>query len=119
MNDLNSRLRAASSRRSREVLVLGLSFRQIERRRQPDARRNRFVDQRVERGGADDLQHRVALGRVRADVAGLERFERLPSVITTGLLDEVGVLRGVEQAGRFAGVGAASRRSSSSRAGSR
>ena len=64
-----------------------------------------FVHQRVERRGADHLQHRVAFGVVGADVAGLERSgskgirEVAGSHFTRSL-----ILRGVEQRAGFAGV---------------
>ena len=58
-----------------EEALLALAVGQIERRLQADARRNRLVDQRVERGRADDLEHLVAFGFVGTDVAGLEGFE--------------------------------------------
>jgi hypothetical protein len=40
-------------------------------------RRNRFADQRVERRGADFLEHRGDVIAARADMSGSERVERL------------------------------------------
>ena len=58
-----------------QELVLALAVGQVQRLLQADARRNRLVDQRVERRGADGLQHRVAFVGVGSDVAGLKRLE--------------------------------------------
>ena len=58
-----------------EELVLALAAGQVQRLLEADARRDRLVDQRVERRGADGAQHGVAFVRVGSDVAGLERFE--------------------------------------------
>ena len=77
MYDLNSWLRAAIVAELAQKLVLGYAVRQVERLAEPDARRNRLVDQRVQRRRADDLQHRAGVGVVRTDVAGLERCSAL------------------------------------------
>ena len=57
-----------------KVSVFGLAVRQIERFGQSNPRRNRFVDERVERRGANDLEHLVAFSFVGSYVAGLETF---------------------------------------------
>jgi hypothetical protein len=56
-------------------VVLALALREVQRRLEPDARRDRFVHQRVERRRADGLEHVGRFFRVWSDVAGLERFE--------------------------------------------
>ncbi len=61
---------------AREVLRLALRGRQRERRLQANARRQRFVDERVERGGANRREHGPRLVRRRADVAGSEMVDR-------------------------------------------
>jgi hypothetical protein len=58
-----------------EEVVLALALREVQRRLEPDARRDRFVHQRVERRRADGLEHVGRFFRVWSDVAGLERFE--------------------------------------------
>ena len=59
---------ARDLRQPAQELVLALGGRQVQRRSEPDGRGNGLVDQRVERRGADRLEHRVALVRRRTDV---------------------------------------------------
>ena len=76
MNDRNSWLRAAMRAQLAQELVLALAVRQV--RAAPCSRMRAGIASSISAssdGGADGLQHRVALGRVGADVAGLERFE--------------------------------------------
>ena len=61
-------LRRGDPASAAQVLVFAFGGRQVERLCQPDRRGNRFVDQRVERRGADVCEHRVALVRRRSDV---------------------------------------------------
>ena len=75
MNERAIWLRAPVARSSLQELMFALPVGQIQRRFEPDARRDRFVHQRVQRGRADDLQHGRRFFRVGSDVPGLERFE--------------------------------------------
>ena len=52
-----------------QVGVLGFAFRQVERRLAANGRRNGLIDQHVERWHADRVEHRGAVGVVRADVS--------------------------------------------------
>ena len=42
---------------------------------QPDSGGNRFSHQRIERGGAGGLQHRITLSFIRTNMAGIERLK--------------------------------------------
>ena len=57
-----------------QKLMLGLAVREIEALRETNPHRNGFVHQRLQRRGADDLQHFLGFGFVRSDVTGLERL---------------------------------------------
>ena len=52
--------------------MFGQAVGERERAVQPDARRDGFVDERVERRSADDFEHGPPLGGVRADVSRRE-----------------------------------------------
>ncbi len=69
-------------------LVLADAVGQVERFLQADARRDGFVDQRVERGRTDDLQHLVAFSFVGSDMAGLKLLwvEEVHYLMLAGIL---------------------------------
>jgi hypothetical protein len=52
--------------------VLGVPVGQIEAVPGADARRDRLIDERVERRDADRAQHAVPLGGIRTDMSVLE-----------------------------------------------
>ena len=55
--------------------MFALTVLQIQRRGEPDARRDGLVHQRVQGGHAHGLEHGRRFFRVGSDVPGLERFE--------------------------------------------
>ena len=67
-----------------QIPVLGVGFGQIEAAAAPDARRDRLIDQRVERRHADGAKHPVPLRGVRADVPILEGALRVGSHFLKG-----------------------------------
>src|SRR5215831_7786392 len=95
MYDRNTWLRDASARRSRRYR-LRLTVRKRQRLGETNLRRQRIVHQVVERRRADDGEHRLSLGVIRADVAGGEPCAHVNPGSALSL-HEVGVARGVEQ----------------------
>ena len=83
-----------------QVDMFGFAVGQVERRAGADTRRNRLIDEGVERRHADGVEHGAARRRVRADVPGSEGTGGL-----WHLLGEFRVLSRVEQAVDFAGSG--------------
>ena len=76
-----------------QVGMLGFAVGQVERRAGADPRRNRLIDESVERRHANGVEHGAARRRVRADVPGGEGTGGL-----WHLLGEFRVLSRVEQA---------------------
>ena len=73
MYDRATRFFAATLAEPAQVLRFGLGAAAASSRpAQPDASGNRLIDQRVERRGAERLEHRVAFDRVGTDVSGLK-----------------------------------------------
>ena len=72
MYDVNTLIAGGELRAGREDSGVRLSRRQVERARQPDRRRE-SLRRSARRATARRLivEHRIALGRVRADVPGL------------------------------------------------
>ena len=70
------RARSDVTRRDRaeapEIPMLGVRFGKIERRRQSNARRNRLLDERINRRNANSAQHGVPRRSVGTDVPGLK-----------------------------------------------
>ena len=60
----------------REIGGFAFRGRQGQRLRQADTGGHDLVDQRVERGGANGLEHRVTVRATRTDVAGSESVQR-------------------------------------------